>query len=165
MRRIWSPWRLRYVSGWKKNQGCIFCTKAAAPPEQDRENYLLHRGEKGIIILNLYPYNNGHFMVAPYEHTPSLEDLDAATLAALMEMVNLGIAALRRIMKPEGFNIGVNIGAAAGAGVADHIHIHAVPRWTGDTNFMPVFSETKVIPELLDATYDKLKAALAERES
>jgi ATP adenylyltransferase len=160
VKRIWSPWRLRYVSGAHKKGGCIFCEKAAAPVEKDRENYVLYRGECGLLILNLFPYNNGHFMVAPYEHVAGLEELDAATLGALMEMVNRGMAALRQIMRPDGFNVGVNLGAAAGAGIADHVHIHCVPRWVGDTNFMPVFSETKVIPELLDGTYDKMKAAM-----
>lgn len=161
MKRIWSPWRLRYVStGPKKSGGCIFCDKAAAAQEQDRSNYVLYRGETGLIILNLYPYNNGHFMVASYAHVPSLEDLDAATLGSLMELVKKGMAALRLTMQPDGFNVGVNMGAAAGAGITDHVHIHVVPRWNGDTNFMPIFSETKVIPELLDGTYDKLKAVI-----
>ena len=160
MKRIWSPWRLRYVENAHKIAGCIFCHKAAAPADLDRENYVLLRGERGILILNLFPYNNGHFMVAPYAHVPGLEDLDAETLGALMEMVNRGMAALRQIMRPDGFNVGINLGAAAGAGIADHVHIHCVPRWVGDTNFMPVFSETKVIPELLDGTYDKMKAVI-----
>jgi ATP adenylyltransferase len=161
VKRIWSPWRLRYVTGApKKGRGCIFCDRAVAPAEKDRENYVLFRGERGLVVLNLYPYNTGHFMVAPYTHVPSLEDLDAQTLGSLMELVNKGIAALRETLHPEGFNIGVNLGAAAGAGITDHVHIHVVPRWVGDTNFMPIFSETKVIPELLDGTYDKLKAVL-----
>ena len=161
MKRIWSPWRLRYVStGPKKGGGCIFCEKAAALQAQDRSNYVLYRGETGLIILNLYPYNNGHFMVAPYAHVASLENLDAETLGSLMELVKKGMAALRQTMQPDGFNVGVNLGAAAGAGITDHVHIHVVPRWSGDTNFMPIFSETKVIPELLDGTYDKLKAVI-----
>ncbi len=152
---------MRYVgSGPKKSEGCIFCAKAASPAEHDRENYVLLRGEHGIMLLNLYPYNNGHFMVAPYAHVPSLEQLDAAALGGLMLMVNRGIAALRTAMHADGFNIGINLGAAAGAGITDHVHIHVVPRWVGDTNFMPVFSETKVIPELLDGTYDRLKPLL-----
>lgn len=164
VKRIWSPWRMRYVgSGPRKGGGCIFCDKATAPVEQDRANYVLHRGEHGLVILNLYPYNNGHFMVAPYAHVPSLEQLDAATLAGLMLLVNQGIGALRQAMHADGFNIGVNLGAAAGAGITDHVHIHVVPRWVGDTNFMPVFSETKVIPELLDGTYDKLKPLFGGR--
>ena len=142
MKRIWSPWRLRYVAREQRNTGCIFCQTAGAAVEQDRAGYVLHRGERGLIILNLYPYNNGHFMVAPYTHVASLEDLDGETLGSLMLLVNKGIAALRETMHPDGFNIGVNLGAAAGAGITDHVHIHVVPRWTGDTNFMPVFSET-----------------------
>jgi ATP adenylyltransferase len=154
---------MRYVGGTQRSSGCIFCDKAAAPPNKDRDGYVLLRGKVGLMILNLYPYNTGHFMVAPYHHVPGLEDLDPAVLGELMAMVNQGMAALRATMRPEGFNIGVNLGAAAGAGITDHVHIHCVPRWQGDTNFMPVFSETKVIPELLDATYDKLKAALSDK--
>jgi len=166
VKRIWSPWRLRYVSqGYRKSEGCLFCQKAAASAVDDRANYVLLRSEKGLMILNLFPYNNGHFMVAPYEHVPSLEDLDITVLGSLMEMVNQGIRAMRRIMQPDGFNVGINLGAAAGAGITDHVHIHVVPRWVGDTNFMPVFSETKVIPELLDGTYDKLRAALSDLRS
>jgi ATP adenylyltransferase len=161
LKRLWSPWRLRYVAGGaKRDAGCIFCQKSAAPEQDDRGNLVLLRGERGLMILNLYPYNNGHFMVAPLAHVPSLEDLDADTLGSLMAMVNKGIAALRRTMSPDGFNVGVNLGHAAGAGIVDHVHIHVVPRWTGDTNFMPIFSETKVIPELLEATYDRLKAVI-----
>lgn len=156
MKQIWSPWRMRYV-GAPKSEGCIFCHKISADPSQDRQNYVLYRGEHGLIVLNLYPYNTGHFMVAPYSHVPSIEDLATTTLGELMALVSRGIAALREEMRPEGFNIGVNLGAAAGAGVTEHVHIHGVPRWEGDTNFMPVFSETKVIPELLDSTYDRLR--------
>ena len=161
VKRIWAPWRLRYVAAdVKKSRGCIFCEKASAPPDRDRQNYVLCRGEAGLIVLNLYPYNKGPVLVAPYAHVPSIEDLDAESLGSLLELVKRGIAALRAIMSPDGFNIGVNMGAAAGAGITDHVHIHVVPRWTGDTNFMPIFSETKVIPELPDGTYDRLKAVI-----
>jgi len=162
IKRLWSPWRLQYVAGsYKKSAGCIFCEKIPTP-EKDRQNLVLLRGDKGFMMLNLFPYNTGHFMVAPYVHVPSVEDLDADTLADLMGMVNRGIAALRRAYQPDGINIGINLGAAAGAGIVDHVHIHVVPRWVGDTNFMPVFSETKVIPELLEGTYERLRAALSE---
>ncbi len=159
MKQIWSPWRLRYVVA-PKTEGCIFCDKRAGDPTRDRQNYVLLRGDRGLIILNLFPYNTGHLMVAPYEHVPSLEDLDADSLGHLMALVNRGIRALRQTYRPEGFNIGVNLGAAAGAGISDHVHVHIVPRWVGDTNFMPIFSETKVIPELLDATFDRLKSVI-----
>ncbi len=136
---------------------CIFCTM---PREQrDRENYILYRGHHGYVMLNAYPYNNGHLLVIPYAHTPTLEQLDEATAAELMALAQRGLGALRRAMSPEGFNVGVNIGKAAGAGIADHVHIHVVPRWSGDTNFMPVVGGVRMIPELLETTYDKLIAA------
>ncbi|MDY7041803.1 MAG: HIT domain-containing protein, partial [Chloroflexota bacterium] len=112
------------------------------------------------LILNLYPYNNGHIMAVPYAHLASLEHLDAATLTELMLLVNKGLAALRRAMSPQGFNVGVNLGEVAGAGVAEHVHVHIVPRWGGDTNFMPIIAETRVIPELLDQTYEQLQAVM-----
>ncbi|MEA3459706.1 MAG: HIT domain-containing protein, partial [Chloroflexota bacterium] len=118
--------------------------------------------KRGFIMLNLYPYNNGHLMIAPYEHAASPEDLDEDTLTELMLLLNKSLRLLRRVLNPQGFNIGINLGRAAGAGVEDHVHIHVVPRWEGDNNFMPVLSETKVIPELLDETYDKLMATLRE---
>jgi ATP adenylyltransferase len=158
VKRLWAPWRLRYLVG-EKPIGCIFCEKIK--DRDDRAGYVIHRGDVGFIMLNLYPYNNGHLMVAPYAHVASLEDLDQETLGRLMALVNKGLAALRLAMKPDGFNVGVNIGAAAGAGVADHVHIHIVPRWNGDTNFMPTIAEAKVIPEMLDTTWEKLRQALA----
>lgn len=112
------------------------------------------------MILNRYPYNNGHLMIAPYQHVPSIEQLDAATLAELMAQAQLALRALRQVMNPDGFNMGINDGKVAGAGVADHMHMHVVPRWYGDTNFMPVIADTKVLPELLSSVYEKLKRAL-----
>jgi len=140
--------------------GCIFCTQPAE--HCDKEHYILHRGERCFMMLNLYPYNNGHVMIAPYEHVGSLEGIDAATLAELMAQAQLALHALGRTMKPHGFNMGINQGKAAGAGFADHIHYHIVPRWHGDTNFMPVLADIRVIPEHLDATYQKLLGALKE---
>lgn len=140
----------------KKGDGCIFCTK---PREQnDRENYILARGTHCFVILNAYPYNNGHLMVVPYAHVATLEQLDAATCAEMMELTKRCVAVLRRTMTPDGFNIGANIGSAAGAGIADHVHLHVVPRWVGDTNFMPVIGDTRLLPELLRSTYDRLQA-------
>lgn len=150
---------MRYIVG-KKTEGCFFC--AIAKEHKDRENYILYRGKRGFIMLDLYPYNNGHLMIAPYEHAASPEDLDEDTLTELMLLLNKSLRLLRRVLNPQGFNIGINLGRAAGAGVEDHVHIHVVPRWEGDNNFMPVLSETKVIPELLDETYDKLMATLRE---
>ncbi len=157
MKRLWAPWRMKYVTG-EKEEGCIFCTRIAE--SRDRENYILHRGERGFLILNLYPYNNGHIMAVPYNHVASLEDLDAETLTDLMLLVNKGLAALRQTMSPQGFNVGVNIGEVAGAGVAGHVHIHIVPRWGGDTNFMSTLADTRVVPELLDQTYERLRAVI-----
>lgn len=157
MKRLWAPWRMQYLTG-EKEKGCIFCTRIAE--SRDRENYILYRGERGFLILNLYPYNNGHMMAVPYNHVASLEDLDTETLTELMLLVNKGLAALRKAMSPQGFNVGVNIGEVAGAGVAGHVHIHIVPRWGGDTNFMPILADTRVVPELLDQTYERLRAVM-----
>jgi len=126
----------------------------------DRKRLVLHRGGRAFLALNKYPYNNGHLMVVPYHHVDTLEALSAAELADVMALVTLGIRALRAAMRPEGFNIGANIGKVAGAGVEDHVHVHVVPRWTGDTNFMSVLGEVRVIPQALCETYDQLKAAL-----
>ena len=162
MKRLWTPWRMKYLNKADDTStaGCIFCDKIRADVERDRENLLLFRGERGLIALNLYPYSNGHLMVAPYEHTGVLDALDGETLKELMLLVGKGIRALRRVMNPEGFNVGANLGRVAGAGVEDHVHFHIVPRWNGDTNFMPVLADTRMIPELLPQTYDKLLAAL-----
>ncbi len=141
-----------------QSQGCIFCIPPA--DDHDAERYILHRGEHCFIILNLYPYNNGHLMIAPYEHVGTIEKLDAAILVDLMEQTQLALRALRLAMKPDGFNMGINEGKVAGAGFADHAHLHVVPRWEGDTNFMPVLADTKVIPEHLDNVYKQLKLVL-----
>ena len=164
MKRLWTPWRMAYLKAPKKSQtgGCIFCDKIRASKRQDRKNLVVLRGERAFIVMNLYPYTNGHFMVAPYEHTGELETLDGETLKEMMLLVGKGIRALKRTMNPQGFNVGANLGRVAGAGVDDHVHIHVVPRWNGDTNFMPVLAETRMIPELLPQTYDSLLAALQE---
>lgn len=137
---------------------CIFCTQPAA--HRDEEYHILYRGELCFMMLNLYPYNNGHLMVAPYQHVPSIEKLDAATLDELMAQAQLALRALRLVMSPDGFNMGINEGKVAGAGFDEHMHFHIVPRWNGDTNFMPVIADIKVIPEHLDIVYQKLKQAL-----
>jgi ATP adenylyltransferase len=165
MKRLWTPWRMAYIKAPKeKSTGCIFCEKISATRAHDRANLVLLRGKRAFMMLNLYPYSNGHLMVAPYEHTGELESLDAKTLQEMMLFVSRGIRALRRTMNPQGFNIGVNMGKVAGAGVEDHVHIHVVPRWNGDTNFMPVLSKVRLIPELLPQTYDNLLAALEEEK-
>ena len=143
-----------------ETQVCIFCEKIRGDKSQDRDNLVLRRGNRAFLLMNLYPYSNGHLMVAPYQHTGELELLDAETVQEMMALVNQGIRALRTISNPHGFNIGANLGRAAGAGVEDHVHFHIVPRWSGDSNFMPVLADTRLIPELLPQTYDGLLAAL-----
>lgn len=167
MKRLWTPWRMEYLKAPKgvETGGCIFCDKLRAPTEQDRDNLVLLRGARAFVMLNLYPYANGHMLVAPYQHSGDLESLDGETLKEVMLLVNKGIRALKRTMNPQGFNVGANIGRAAGAGVEDHVHLHVVPRWVGDTNFMPVLSDTRMIPELLPQTYDMLLAAFKEEKA
>lgn len=159
--RLWTPWRMAYILSDKKDkriEGCVFCIKLTQ--DQDAKNYVLWRGAHCAILLNLYPYNNGHLMVIPYAHVPSLEDLPAEAQAEMMLAVSKSLHLLRLAMQPHGFNVGVNIGRVAGAGIESHIHVHVVPRWEGDTNFMPVLAETRVVPEMLDTTYTNLKAVL-----
>lgn len=159
MENLWAPWRMAYISPkTPPPPGCIFCTQPAA--HRDEEYHILYRGERCFMMLNLYPYNSGHLMIAPYEHIGTIEKLDAATLAELMAQAQLALKALRLTMKPDGFNMGINEGKVAGAGFADHMHLHIVPRWAGDTNFMPVIADVKVIPEHLDNVYRQLKDAL-----
>src|SRR5947209_17685250 len=139
-------------------EGCIFCTKPAA--HRDEENHILYRGEHCFMMLNLYPYNNGHLMIAPYQHIDSISKLDATTLAELMAQAQLALQALHHAMQPHGFNMGINEGKVAGAGYDEHMHLHIVPRWNGDTNFMPVIADVKVMPEHIDTVYQQLKEAL-----
>jgi len=138
-------------------KGCFLCQKQ--DDEEDRDNYVIHRGSRCYVILNLYPYNPGHLMIVPYDHLPSVEDLDEETLSEMMIMVSRCVKLLQNTMSPSGFNVGMNIGRVAGAGVAEHVHAHVVPRWEGDANFMPVVASTKVLPEALRTTYDKLRDA------
>jgi ATP adenylyltransferase len=160
MKTLWAPWRMKYIMG-NKPKDCIFCAKIKE--NKDRENYVLFRGNKSFIMLNLYPYNAGHILIAPYQHCTSLNDLDTETANELMALVVKSSKLLEEILKPAALNVGMNIGKAAGAG-EEHIHIHLVPRWQGDSNFMPVIAETKVIPELLDNTYAKLLAAITDKK-
>jgi ATP adenylyltransferase len=156
--RIWAPWRLKYVKGAKDDAdgGCIFCARLGESTEHDRENLIVHRGERCFVILNKFPYTNGHLMVAPYEHVATLPELDAETGAEMMALVQKGIKILGDIYDPQGFNVGVNQGRVAGAGVEHHIHMHVVPRWGGDTNFMPVLADTRVMPQSLEESYEAL---------
>ncbi|MSP14824.1 MAG: HIT domain-containing protein [Chloroflexi bacterium] len=162
MEDLWAPWRMPYLKGTiNEPEGCIFCSKARS--EADRENYVVLRGKSNFALLNLYPYANGHFMVAPYAHTGNLVELDSATVGEMMEIVQKLISVLRQTMNPAGFNLGMNIGRAAGAGIVDHVHMHLVPRWNGDTNFMTVTGHVRVIPEMLDKTYGTVMVALREQ--
>ncbi len=154
MKRIWAPWRVEYVR-MKKRKGCVLCEKPGQ--EADAENYILHRGEKNFVIMNRYPYNPGHLMVVPYRHVASPEELTGAELHEHFEIVCLSLKALRQALAPAGFNLGMNIGKRAGAGIEDHVHTHIVPRWQGDTNYMPVIADTRVVSEALAETYKKLK--------
>lgn len=154
MKRIWAPWRLRYITGPKPEQ-CIFCQIAA--DNADVQNYVLLRGQGCYIVMNLYPYTNGHLLVIPYLHTDTPLALDPGVLAELMTLTNLSIAALAECMRPDGYNVGMNLGKAAGAGIKEHLHMHIVPRWAGDNNFMPVLAETRVINQSLEDTYLQLR--------
>ncbi len=156
MDRLWTPWRMEYLTS-EKPADCVLCRSLTG---EDVANHVVHRGAHSFIILNLYPYNNGHIMVVPNRHVASLELLSPDELLSLMQMVNLGLAALRNSMSPEGFNIGVNLGKAAGAGIDAHVHVHIVPRWQGDTNFMPILADTRVIPESLPDTRLRLARAV-----
>jgi ATP adenylyltransferase len=158
--RLWAPWRLDYIRG-EKDEGCFLCRAIEANPERDREHLLVHRGELCFVILNKFPYNNGHVMVAPRVHEPSIEQLGADELAEMMDLTKRSLGALREVYRPEGFNIGVNQGKIAGAGVEDHVHLHVVPRWGADTNFMPVIADTRVLPQALDDSWAELRAAFA----
>ena len=157
MDRLWSPWRFSYITKAAPTDACIFCAKIA--DNNDRENLIVHRAERNFVLLNLYPYTNGHLMIAPYEHVPTLNDAHPDTLAEMMRLMRQCEGHLRAIYRPHGLNIGMNIGESAGAGVAGHIHMHMLPRWTGDANFMTVVGETRVLPESLETTYEKLSAA------
>jgi len=154
MKNIWAPWRMEYIQ-MTKPKGCILCEK----PEEDNdtENYILYRGDKNFIILNSYPYTPGHLLVAPYRHIASLEELTDEERHEHFDIVSRSIKVLRREFAPQGFNLGINIGKAAGAGIEEHVHTHIVPRWQGDTNFMTVIPDIRVVPEALADTYQKLK--------
>lgn len=159
---LWAPWRSSYVTAEKpKDDGCFICRGVSEAT--DRDNHVVHRTERSVVLLNRYPYNNGHLLIAPKRHRARPADLDDAELLDLQLTLRDMLAVLERRMTPDGFNVGLNLGAAAGAGLPGHLHWHAVPRWNGDTNFMPVVGDTKVIAQSLDALYDLLAADLAAR--
>lgn len=160
MKQLWSPWRMEYIMEHTPSKECIFC--AALTGGDDAASLLLYRGERAFIILNLFPYTSGHLMVVPNAHVPFLDELDSETRLELIELTCRAEYALRTVYRPEGFNIGANIGAAAGAGIVGHLHFHVVPRWQGDTSFMSTVSGVRVLPEELSDTYQRLKGALGE---
>ncbi|HEY6291588.1 MAG TPA: HIT domain-containing protein [Terriglobia bacterium] len=161
---LWSPWRFQYMtSGEVRRDRCIFCEMSWADPAQDAERLILYRGRFNLIVLNLFPYTSGHAMVAPYQHAASLEELEADTLSEMMALARDLEAALRTAYQPQGYNVGMNLGRAAGAGIADHLHLHVLPRWNGDANFMTTVGESRVLPEDLGTSYEKLVGFFRER--
>ena len=154
MDRLWSPWRLEYIVGDKKESGCVFCL---APQPPDPDPLVVFRGERAYVILNLYPYNNGHLMVVPYRHESTLAGLTTEEMTEVGLLTQRAEAALRAAYKLEGINVGVNLGKVAGAGIVEHVHVHLVPRWNGDTNFMTVVGETRVLPENIRDTAERLR--------
>jgi len=158
MRVLWAPWRMAYIGAEKTDGGCIFCGAVDGAP---RDRLLLGAGAASVVMLNRYPYASAHVMVAPRRHTASLPGLPAAEHADLAETLRRTLGTLEEVLRPEGFNLGMNLGACAGAGVRDHLHWHIVPRWTGDTNFMPMLADVRVMPEHLLATYERLRPAFA----
>jgi ATP adenylyltransferase len=155
MEHIWSPWRYHYIASADKQTGCVFCR--IQQENSDRENLVVHRANLNFIVLNMFPYTSGHLMIVPYAHQAMLADVNQATTTEMMELAKRAQVALAAEYNPDGFNLGMNLGRSAGAGVADHIHLHVVPRWTGDANFVSVIGETRVLPEDLKTTYEKLK--------
>ena len=150
---LWTPWRYRYVTEGARPPGCVFCTAAGGC--DDRENLIVHRAAYNFIILNRFPYTNGHVMVVPFQHVSSLQDLEEAALVEMMRLARECEKHLRATYRPDGLNIGMNLGQSAGAGIADHIHMHVLPRWISDTNFMSVIGETRVLPEELPVTWEE----------
>ncbi len=160
---LWAPWRFSYIEkGESPKGGCIFVDLPAE--NRDRENLILYRGETAFVMLNAYPYTNGHLMVAPFRHTAEIGELDDATLLETHRLIGRALAWLRAVYRPDGFNVGANLGAAGGAGIPSHLHWHVVPRWGGDTNFMTTIGETRVLPQSLTESYDRLREVV-ERDA
>jgi ATP adenylyltransferase len=158
MQHLWAPWRMEFINA-PKPSSCFFCEAAAADPATDPDHLVLARSDLSLVMLNRYPYNNGHLMIAPRAHLANLEELPATAAGDLMRLTQRSLRVLRQALSPQGFNLGINAGKIAGAGVADHVHQHVVPRWDGDTNFMPVVADTKVLNESLTVSYQQLRAA------
>jgi len=154
---LWSPWRMEYILAPKTDDGCIFCVGLQQPDGID--NLIVYRGPKAFVMLNRYPYTSGHLMIVPYAHQASLDLLETGARTDIMDLSARALQVLEVLYKPQGFNLGMNIGGAAGAGILDHVHLHVVPRWVGDTNFMSSISQTRVLPELLEETYRRIKEA------
>lgn len=155
--RLWTPWRMRYIaSSGAREEGCVFCNALAR--ENDIASLILHRGEHAFVMMNLFPYNTGHIMIVPNDHVDDPTKLDTATVHEMADLMPFCVRALRRVYANQGFNIGYNVGSAAGAGIAEHLHQHIVPRWNGDANFMPVLASTIAMPELIPASYAKIRA-------
>lgn len=163
MDHLWSPWRYQYVQREKTGNGCVFCCIAAAA-ESDEQNLVVYRARWNFILLNLYPYSTGHLMVVPYEHVDTLQEASQQTLEEMILLVQRSQQRLAEIYRPPGFNLGMNLGESAGAGIAEHIHMHVLPRWPGDTNFMTTVAETRVLPEDLKNTWRKLRTAFENCE-
>ena len=163
MKRLWAPWRIEYIQEPESAEGCIFCDKPAA--NDDEAHLIVHRGEQAFAMMNLYPYNNGHLLIAPYVHVAELDDLKPEVQLDMLNLATGAMGIMRREMQAQGFNFGANIGAAAGAGIEGHVHLHLVPRWSGDTNFMPVLADTKVQVQALRETRSLLAAAFEEDQS
>jgi len=155
MDHLWSPWRYKYIASADKTDECVFCR--INREQKDAENFVVHRARLNFIVLNLFPYTSGHLMIVPYAHKASLVDFDTEITTEMLELAKRSQLALEAEFHPDGFNIGMNLGRSAGAGVADHLHLHVVPRWSGDANFVSIVGETRVLPEDLAATYLKLK--------
>ena len=160
MERLWAPWRLQYVTQEKHEGGCIFCDKPLLG--DDRAAFIVRRGKSAYVILNAFPYNNGHIMVAPFAHISALEELPPETIHEMMDLAQQCARVFKASFSPDGLNLGFNLGSAAGAGIKDHLHLHIVPRWAGDTNFMPVVADVRVIPQSLDRTYEQLAEGFAK---
>jgi ATP adenylyltransferase len=161
LQRLWAPWRFGYIAGQDPVQGCPFCVLPARDPDQDRASLILHRGTHAFVLFNAYPYNPGHLMVVPYAHEADLESLDAEVAAELFELGRRTVAALKERIGAQGINLGMNLGGVAGAGITDHLHLHAVPRWGGDTNFISVVGAARVLPKALEELYDELVGAFS----
>ncbi len=159
MDHLWSPWRYAYIASVDRQEGCVFCR--IAQEQRDAENYLVHRSRLNFVVLNLFPYTSGHLMIVPYQHQASLAAVEEAITTEMIELAKRAQAALESEYHPDGFNIGMNLGRSAGAGIADHLHMHVVPRWSGDANFVSIVGETRVLPEDLATTYTKLKKHFA----